>query len=816
MAYTNFNHCTLQEYVEVVYSQDDKNRIKILFNNTELQNADNYCEKLTVYSKILPNDGNKVFGINNFVSKEAELILHKVDLDTIQDQVEISIGTLVNNEYEYVPIGIFNIQDNPTTDKDKITIKLRDNSVKLDFGYSAEDLMQETGKTTYGAILEDICTKAGITCNVSSFDGEDIETGLYDNTINARVYVSYLAEQCGAIPIITRSGELDFIYLNNSITWQIPLNLVQNYEIGTPYKIERIVYESGVIKFQTSDDETLSTLYLDSSNPYINSQEQVDLIFDKLEDFEIDSVILGKMLGNLAIDPYDIIEIIDTNNNNEVICRTLANNTYIYNGLQRQEFSTQIGLEERTENVTLKSDATSKKVAKAEIDAINGRIILLTEEISNTYSTKVETQQTAEGLQTQITQNSEDITTLKATIDGVELDITKAGNNLVKNTMLWNYDYWLSNTYSKCIESPTPPIETDVYWYCTETSGNHEKGIIYDYDYNSNSWVATTLLRSDLNKSAEDLTQIKIFESSETNENFLSKKGWKFNFDGSAVTFDNSEGLFSDIFEISPTQNEMTFSFKAKTNITSGGLNVILYLYDRVQFGRSNMPNRINGIYIFRITESHDYKQYFKKIIIPKLTNVLDVYLDSTAPSDTTKLWLKEIDNVYYIYKYDEEQQEWLMYNEMQNCKDQNDQYYRFLQVNNDNISYYQTSANMNTLAGQLYFVDYQENNYHSYLEAIIGDIKVEYGKLSDWQPARDESYGISFRADGNGLKISKADNNVILDEDELTGYYKENKMFSINKNEVYSEVSRSIISNVNGLITKKLNNNIYIRYIKE
>lgn len=377
MAYTNFNHCTLQEYVDVVYSQDDRNLIKILFNGNELEDADYYCEKLTVYSKVLAEDGNKVFGINNFISKEAELIIHNIDLSIIQDQVEISIGTLVNNEYEYVPIGIFNIQDSPVNDKDKIVIKLRDNSVKLDFNYNAENLVQETGKTTYGAILQDICTKAGITCDVVSFDGENIEVGLYDNTINARIYVSYIAEQCGAIPIITRSGHLDFVYLNNSHVWQIPLYLVPNYELGTPYNVERVVYESGAIKYETSDDNTLSTLYLDASNPYIISQSQVELVLDKFEDFEIDSVIIGKMLGNLAIDPYDIIEIIDTDNNNEVICRTLANNTYIYNGLQRQEFKTQIGLESRNENVTIKTEATSKKMAKTEIDNINGSINLI-------------------------------------------------------------------------------------------------------------------------------------------------------------------------------------------------------------------------------------------------------------------------------------------------------------------------------------------------------------------------------------------------------------------------------------------------------
>ena len=134
--------------------------------------------------------------------------MHNIDLSEIQDQVLISIGTLVGNNYEYVPIGIFNIQDQPTTDKDRTTITLRDNSVKFDFNYNAQPLIEEHGgSATKLQILQDICTKAGVTCNISSFIGSTDLVGIYDNTITARQYISYLAEQAGKIATINRSGE---------------------------------------------------------------------------------------------------------------------------------------------------------------------------------------------------------------------------------------------------------------------------------------------------------------------------------------------------------------------------------------------------------------------------------------------------------------------------------------------------------------------------------------------------------------------------------------------------------------------------------
>ena len=374
MAYTNFTNCTEQEYLDVIYSQEDRNRIRIWFNNIELVDADLYCEKFSGKNRILPEDGNKRFALSNFVAKEYDLILRDIPSSTvIQDQVKISIGTLVGeNTYEDVPIGIFNIQNEPVNDKGRITIKLRDNRVKFDFGYNAQPLIESLGGTaTYKQILNDICTQAGVTNTVTTFNGENIAVSIYDNTVTGTSYVSYIAEQAGAIPSINRNGELIFVYINNLKTWRIPLSIVEKYELGTPYQIQRVVYETGVVKYETSPDETLDTLYLDSANPYITSQTQVDSINLIVNNFRIDSATTGRILGNPAMDAYDLIQIYDDYEENEpTILTTFANNSYVYNGVNRNEFTTQIGKEERKENVTLNSQKTFKRWAKTQIDNV--------------------------------------------------------------------------------------------------------------------------------------------------------------------------------------------------------------------------------------------------------------------------------------------------------------------------------------------------------------------------------------------------------------------------------------------------------------
>ena len=364
-----------------------------MFNNIELSDADEYCESFTGTNRILPNDGTKRFSLSNFIAKEYELTLRDLPQEVIiADQVKISIGTLVDEEneiYEYVPIGIFNIQDTPTNDNNKITIKLRDNRVKFDFKYNAQPLIESSGgSATLGQILNDICQKANVVNNVGTFDGENIEVAIYDSTINATNYVAYILEQGGYIPTIDRAGNLIKIDLRNLATHKIPLDIVENYEIGTLYNIERVVYESGIIKYETSSDTSLNTLYLDGNNMYITTQAQVNNVYNKLNLFEIDSAKIGKVLGNPAIDPYDIIEIYgyyeeDEDGNevfvpdeNTIVLRTLANNTYTYNGINRNTFDTEIGLEERKENVTLSGEAAFKTWAKTEIDNINVEIRL--------------------------------------------------------------------------------------------------------------------------------------------------------------------------------------------------------------------------------------------------------------------------------------------------------------------------------------------------------------------------------------------------------------------------------------------------------
>lgn len=253
------SECSIQEYENQIYSGESKHRLYIKHGSTVIgtngdENASPFASKLTWTRRILDN-GKKSFSLDNFVSQEIELELHDYVINNLNEEIEIKIGTYIPSidDYVYVPLGIYKIQDKPTNDKDKTTYKLRDRSVNFDFNYNAKDLIENnSGKATKGQILQDICQKANVKfVGNENFIGYNDPIGIYDSTISARVYVSYIAEQTGCIATIDRNGDLIFVQISEDLDKKaLPYNLLESYTVGEKYQIGKIEYESGVIKYE--------------------------------------------------------------------------------------------------------------------------------------------------------------------------------------------------------------------------------------------------------------------------------------------------------------------------------------------------------------------------------------------------------------------------------------------------------------------------------------------------------------------------------------------------------------------------------------
>ena len=376
--------CTLEQYEEQIYSGDSLHRLYIKHGNTiigteEEDYASPYSSSLTLKRRILKN-GSKSFSLNNFISQEIELVLHNYQITNLSDEIEIKIGTYIKSveKWVYVPLGIYLIQDSPTTDKDKTTYKLRDKSIKFDFNYNAEPIIESSEHVddnnnkyvTKLEIVEDICYKAGVTYNGSkTFIGYNDPIGIYDNTVTGRAYIADIAEQASCIATIDRTGNLTFIDMSGLTERTVSDDIIEKFEIGDNYKISKVIYESGTIYFEkgTSDNDTL---FINSANPYIANQEQLDRIYDNIVGFETNSLTTGKVLGNPTIDPWDLIVFTYENKT----YKTLAQYTLKFNGVLISTYETKIEYEAKQTNTTKNNEATYRKYVKQEIDNVNGTL----------------------------------------------------------------------------------------------------------------------------------------------------------------------------------------------------------------------------------------------------------------------------------------------------------------------------------------------------------------------------------------------------------------------------------------------------------
>lgn len=382
------NECTLQEYENQIYSGQNNHRLYLKQGNTIIgEEQDDYASPFCssfLFKNYIIDEGSNSFKLDNFFSKNIELALNGVQFDNLEDEIEVRIDTYIEEKQVWakVPIGIFYIQENPTNDKERTNYVLRDGACKFDFNYNGQELIEnsthidEQGNkyVTKLEILLDICSKANIEYNGSrTFIGYDDRVGIYDNTIKARTYISYLAEQSGCFATMDRYGKLIFVEVNNNnlVTREISEDYFERFENGTDYKISKVVYELASDRFEVGDDLN-DTLFINSANPYITKESDVQRIANLVNGFHINSFSTGKVLGNPTIDSYDLIQLNYEGNTYE----TLGQYDLTFNGVFTSVYDTQISTTERETNVSTDSNEVFKKVVKTEIDNVNGTLKL--------------------------------------------------------------------------------------------------------------------------------------------------------------------------------------------------------------------------------------------------------------------------------------------------------------------------------------------------------------------------------------------------------------------------------------------------------
>ena len=375
---------TSQNYKDKVLADSTQHELNIYIggNKVDLNHIIDFKQTIELFN-------NSEFCLGCTPEIDIEFEIDKRDLPEIYNEVYIETGI----GDEIVPIGYFTIQKPIEDNEFKVKIKATDYMKKFeDNKYDGSDL---TYPKTMLQVLQDICKKIGVELGSTSFLNSDKQIAVYDNTMSARTYLSYIAEQAGGIAVIGRDGKL-YIRQTGQDVINFNINLFKDYKWGDKFKVSKVSYEDGIQDYKFGD-ETADTIYIDQNNMYIVDSEQIKNIYNQIKDFEIYS-----FEGETIIDPaYDLGDILVIDGK-----RVLYQGEINYEGKFKANIKSKIQAKTEQESMqTKENNATKMRRVESQIDQINGEITQVV--------------QTTETLEEEIT----DITTTEATATGKNIHI---------------------------------------------------------------------------------------------------------------------------------------------------------------------------------------------------------------------------------------------------------------------------------------------------------------------------------------------------------------------------------------------------------
>lgn len=245
---------------------------------------------------------------------------------------------------------------------------------------------------------------------------------MYDNTVSARTYLSYIAEQAGGIAVIGRDGKL-YIKTIGESSATLPLKLFKTFKWGEKFKITRVRYDDGTQLFEKGDT-TGNTVYISQDNMYIVDQEQIDNIYNALKDLEFYSF-EGESIIDPALDTGDIV-VIDGKN-------VIYQGSMQFSGrwIASIESKIQCKAKEETTRRTPSQKTINRRV-ESNINQINGKITKLVEETTENSQKITKTEQDVNGLTTKVSsveQSVENITNTQNTATGKNIHLEDSSDD---------------------------------------------------------------------------------------------------------------------------------------------------------------------------------------------------------------------------------------------------------------------------------------------------------------------------------------------------------------------------------------------------
>lgn len=405
---------TSQNYKEKILKDSTQHELNIYIDGNKVE-----PNHIIDFSSTLELFNNNEFCLGCTPEIDIEFEIDKRDLPESYNEVYVETGI----GDEIIPIGKYTIQS-VEDDEFKVKIKATDYMKKFeDTKYDGSNLIYPK---TILEVLEDICKKVGVELGSTSFLNSDKQIAVYDNTLTARTYIGYIAEQAEGFAVIGRDGKL-YIKTFGEDTIDFNINLFGDFTWGDKFKVSKVSYEDGIQNYKFGD-ETQATVFIDQNNMYIVDREQIENIYNKIKDFE-----LYTFEGETIIDPaYDIGDVLIIDGK-----KILYQGELKYAGKFKASIKSKIQAKTEQESMQTKQNTSTKiRKIKSQIDQAEGKIKQLVEETTE-YSKKItQVEQTVDGISQKV-ENIQDFTKEKEQIENLYIDDIAGGEGYLLDFIIF-------------------------------------------------------------------------------------------------------------------------------------------------------------------------------------------------------------------------------------------------------------------------------------------------------------------------------------------------------------------------------------------
>ena len=233
----------------------------------------------------------------------------------------------------------------------------------MEKSYDASPLIEAspTGYITLLELVQDICSKYSIELGTTDFLGYDKHVSWYDNSRNARTYIGYVAELNGGYATIGDDGKLYFKKQNTNSCMNISINNCDDFSIGEYHKITRVVFDNGVVKYEFGTNSG-DTIYLDSENVFITEENDVENIYNSINNFEFYTFEVNNCPVSIDVRAGDIISFVDGDN----IYKTIAGYSLCYYGQWQGNYKLDVETNVKKETQIISLDKKIKQTVTIE------------------------------------------------------------------------------------------------------------------------------------------------------------------------------------------------------------------------------------------------------------------------------------------------------------------------------------------------------------------------------------------------------------------------------------------------------------------